>query len=407
MVFPLRLMAALMGAATVSVLATAKEYRVTLPAAAVDRAAQVVNITLPPEAPSAAVLVGRNGAVLDLQRGQGGAACFVVPEQKAGESLRFTLRASERAAAGDGVTAVKEEGRLRLAIGPHPVLDFQMDRDALPRGDIKPEYRRAGYIHPVFTPAGRVVTDDYPSNHVHHHGIWTPWTKTSFQGRHPDFWNMGTKTGAEDVVALDRTWQGPVQGGFEARLRMVDLSAASPVVALNETWRVTAYRVPAVSGGAVHVFDLEVTQACATRDPVVLPEYHYGGFGLRGAGEWNGPRDAAMFLTSEGVTDRIAGNNTRARWCYLGGRLAGGVAGTTVFGHPGNFRAPQPLRLHPNMPYLSFVPQQLGEFAITPGQPYLARFRFVAADGPPDRARLEAFWNGFASPATAQIDAVP
>jgi hypothetical protein len=37
----------------------------------------------------------------------------------------------------------------------------------------------------------------------------------------------------------------------------------------------------------------------------------------------------------------------------------------------------------------------------------VARFRFVAADGPPDRARLDAFWNGYALPAAVKVEAVP
>ncbi len=334
-----------------------------------------------------------------------GTARFVVPFQKAHESLHFTL------AAGGGksperVTVTPERGDLKLSVAGREALWFRLDRDRLPRTEIKPEIKRAGYIHPVFSPAGQLVTDDYPSNHVHHHGIWTPWTKTSFQGRSPDFWNMHLKKGAEDLVALDGTWSGAVHGGFEARLKMVDLSAPAPVTVLNETWRVTLYDV-AANSAPVRMFDLVVTQMCATSDPLILPEYHYGGFGFRGAGEWNGPGEAARYLTSEGITDRIAGNNTRARWCYLGGPgTAGPLAGTATLGHPDNFRAPQPVRLHPNMPYFSFVPQQLGEFRIEPGKPYVAQFRFIVSDGPPDRAQIDAYWNGYARPARATVESL-
>jgi len=163
-----------------------------------------------------------------------------------------------------------------------------------------------------------------------------------------------------------------------------------------------------VAGAAtpVRLFDLAMTETCATADPVVLPQYHYGGFGFRGAWAWNGPGQIAKFLTSEGETDRIKGNTTRARWCYLGGAVEGGAqAGTTTLGHPGNFRAPQPLRLHPDMPYFSFVPQQLGEFRIEPSHPYVARYRFVVADGAPDRALLDAYWNGYAQPAAVKVAA--
>jgi hypothetical protein len=407
MVFPSRLAAALAGVVVSTLALHARDYRVTLGAAEVDRAAQVIGFKLPADAPQSAVLRGPGGAELPVQVGAGGEATFVLPRQKAGESVTLTLTA----AGGErprGVDVRQEAGRLSVRVEGREAFVFQTDREATPRPGIKPEFKRAGYIHPVYSPAGKIVTDDYPSNHVHHHGIWTPWVKTKFQGRAPDFWNMGAKTGAEDFVALERTWEGAVHGGFVARLQMVDLSAPRPVVALHETWRVTSYRVVAAAGEVpVNVFDLEVTQTCATPDALGLPQYHYGGFGLRGADAWNGPGDAALFLTSEGISDRVAGNNTRGRWCYLGGRLDGAIAGTAVLGHPGNFRAPQPLRLHPNMPYFSYVPQQLGEFAIEPGRAYVARFRFVAADGAPDPARLDAFWHGYARPATVSLAPAP
>ena len=392
-------------AATAALAAVApKDVRITLAAADVDRAGQVVTFSLPRDASGAVAVRDASGGVHPLQAERDGTVQLIVPWQRAGETLTFTVAPGSKPAA-PGVTVAPEKGDLRISVGPAPVLSYRVDRNALPRGDIKPEIMRAGYIHPVFSPAGQLVTDDYPANHVHHHGIWTPWTKTSFQGRSPDFWNMQNKTGAEDLIAVDRTWNGPVHGGLEARLKMVDLSAPSPVVALNETWTLTVFAITGVPR-PVRMFDLVVAQRCATIDPLILPKYHYGSFGLRGADAWNGPGEAARFLTSEGITDRIKGNDTRARWVYLGGKTpAGALAGTAALGHPDNFRAPQPVRLHPNMPYFSYVPQQLGDFQIAPGETYRARYRFVVADGEPDRALLDAYWQGYARPATVKVTA--
>ena len=400
MAFTPRLLLALAGAMLISPCARSKEHRIVLPPENVDRLAQVVSFKLPLGAGRTTGVKHPNGTILPVQV-TGGEVVVVIPEQKAGETLSLVL--TEGPVPPAAVQAKAEKGQLRLTVSGNPVFEYRMDREALPRADIKPEFKRAGYIHPVYSPSGKIVTDDYPSNHVHHHGIWSPWTKTKFQGRSPDFWNMGAKTGAEDFVALDRTWNGPVHGGFESRLKMVDLSAPQPVTALNETWRVTAY----AAGPAVQVFDLEITQECATKDPLELPKYHYGGFGFRGADAWNGPGEAALFLTSEGETSRLKGNDTRGRWCYLGGKLDGAISGTAILGHPANFRAPQPMRLHPNMPYMSFVPQALGDFAIEPGNPYVARFRFVVTDGAPDRAKIDAFWNAYAQPSVVKVEAVP
>lgn len=399
MAFTPRLITVLATAAICVNAAQAKNYRVTVAPTDVERAVQVVTFKLPSDAPRATTLKPASGHPLSLQVGSDGMASFIVPAQKAGDPLTFILGESAAPAAVAGVEAKADRQRVHLTINGAPLFDYQMDKEALPRPDIKPEYKRAGYLHPIRTPSGTIVSDDYPPQHIHHHGIWSPWTKTSFQGRAPDFWNMGAKTGTVEFVALDRTWSGAVHGGFVARHRFVDLSAPSPVVALHETWEVTAYGTL----GSARVFDLVLTQTCASSDPLILPKYHYGGLGYRGRGEWLG-RDKANFLTSEGERDRVKANGQPMRWVHIEGLVeGGGTAGLAVLGHPGNFRAPQPVRVHPNEPYVSFTPSFDSDWKIEPGKPYVARYRFIAADGAPDRAKLDAFWNGYALPAVVKV----
>jgi hypothetical protein len=214
---------------------------------------------------------------------------------------------------------------------------------------------------------------------------------------------MGQLTGKVEFAALERTWSGPVHAGFVAKQRHLDLSAPTPVTALDETWEVTVYDVPGAAQ-PMRVFDLVLTQTCATDDPLILPEYHYGGLGFRGHDQWNGP-NKAFFLTSEGETDRVKGHASRARWLHIGGHVDGALAGVGILGHPDNFRAPEPLRLHPKEPFVCFAPSQLGEWRIEPDRPHVARYRFVVTDGPADRALLEACWQAFAKPAVATVTA--
>ena len=370
------------------------DYRVSVEAAPVDRSGLILRVPLPQDAPGVVWL--RDGSrSLAVQRESDGTGTAILDWVPAGKALELRLEAGSPAA--EAVKVSTRTDAIDVAVEGRPVLGFP----TVARTDVPEAIRRAGYLHPVLSPAGVQVTDDYPSNHPHHHGIWAPWTKTSFQGREPDFWNMHQGTGAEQLVKIHRTWSGPVHGGLEAELRMSDLSgpAPEPVPVLTSRWAVTCYAV----GGAMRVFELRIEQNCAGPDALGLPEYHYGGFGIRGAAEWNGPGDAARFLTSEGIFDRKEGNGSRARWCYLGGKVGGAQAGTAVLGHPENFRAPQPVRLHPDMPYFSYVPQQLGGFAIEPGKPYVARFRFVVTDGEPDAKRFEACWQALAHPAVVKV----
>ena len=61
--------------------------------------------------------------------------------------------------------------------------------------------------------------------------------------------------------------------------------------------------------------------------------------------------------------------------------LTAPFTGIAILCHPENFRAPQPMRLHPKEPFVCYAPSQLGDWAIEPGRPYVSRYRFVVKDG--------------------------
>ena len=81
-------------------------------------------------------------------------------------------------------------------------------------------------------------------------------------------------------------------------------------------------------------------------------------------------------------------------------------AGITLMCHPGNFRAPQPVRLHPHKPYFCFAPMQLGDFEINLGRTYTSRYRFYAHSGPAKAEQSERLWQDYAEPPKARVIAV-
>ncbi len=282
------------------------------------------------------------------------------------------------AAAAEEVTAAREGKQIVVRSGDKEILRYQAEPGELPRQDIPEVYRRGGYIASIHTPTGRLVTDDFPPNHVHHHGVWSPWTKTGFEGRKPDFWNMGEGTGRVEFVAVDDVWQKDGRAGFKVRHRFIDMTAKPEKVALLETWEV------AVASAADHfLVDLAITQTCAGESPLKLPEYHYGGLGFRGNRAWNRAANC-RFLTASGLTDRTKVNTAKETWCWVGGKVDGETCGVTFLCHPSNFRAPQPVRVHPEEPFFCYAPQQGGAMEIAPGKPYIARYRMIIADGEPD-----------------------
>lgn len=377
-----------------------RAHTVTVAAGGVDRRGTVVSFPLPttPDA-EAYHLEPSSGPSVPLQVGEN-RAWFVLDRLQAEQERTYQIESG--AAARSALRLYRKGKMVDIAIGDTPVLRYWAKPRPVPPG-VDSIYERGGYIHPVRTPSGRVVTGDYPDDHKHHHGLWSAWTETHFRGRAPDFWNMGTGTGEVQVMALDSTWSGPVQAGLTARHRYVDRTGPAPVTALYEEWTLRVYRV--ATGNETpdyRLFDLVVTQTTASNSPLILPEYRYGGVAVRGPDAWYG-NDNARFLTSAGRT-RVDGNRSRGRWNYFGGTVEGKRAGIAMLGHPANFRAPQPLRIPPDMPYFTFAPSQLGQWCIAPGQPHEARYRFVTFDGPPDPALLNRLWRDYAYPPSVTVE---
>lgn len=306
-----------------------------------------------------------------------------------------TLAASlpHHASAADVAVTAKREGKqVVFRAGEREVLRYQAEPGEFPRADIKEAFRRGGYLHPIYTPSGKLVTDDFPSNHVHHHGIWMPWTKTVFEGRSPDFWNMGEGKGRVEFFELGKIQEENGRAKFGASHRFVDLTVQPPKVALNELWDITVSS--ASDGKPRYIIDFVSTQTCATDSPLKLPKYHYGGFGFRGNWVWNGG-DALSTLTSAGETDRKKINESRVKWGWVGGKVDGQFAGVTILCHPSNFGFPQPVRLHPSEPFFCYAPQQLGDMEIKPGAPYVSRYRIIVADGQPTREEADGWWTAW------------
>ena len=333
------------------------------------------------------------GRISAVQISKGGQAQLILHDLKAGEKRWLSL--SPAAQLEPRVSVVQDNHVASFKVDRRQITAYHTEIGPLPRPDIDPIYRRAGYLHPIYTPDGTLVSDDYPPNHIHHHGVWAAWTRTVFEARTPDFWNMGSGTGRVEVVEVDSLWSGNVVGGMRAKHQYLDILGDK--VALLESWQVLVYD----TGAPVNIIDVEVDQYTATDSTLTLMEYHYGGVGFRGHRDWDGA-ESADFLTSEGRT-RADGHATRARWCHIGGLVEGDRVGIAVMGYPDNLEAPQPMRIHPTEPFFNFAPTQAGGFQVSPGDTLTLRYRFVTYDGAPDAGMLDALWEDYATPAQVTI----
>ncbi|UCG86923.1 MAG: ThuA domain-containing protein [Gemmatimonadota bacterium] len=333
-------------------------------------------------------------------------------ETHAGQVRNFELRAvaSGPARAGaDQAVRVEDDGEsVWIRIRDKPVLAYRYAIQPAPEG-VDPIYARGGFIHPLYSPGGEVLSRIQPPDHYHHYGIWNPWTKTQFEGREVDFWNLNKGQGTvRPRQVLERT-AGPLRGGFRASLDHVVIGPDSTAsVALKEEWDVRVWNLDPASRAWLIDF---VSKLNPLDKPLTVEAYRYQGFSLRATGKWS---DAtATLLTSEGL-DKSNGNATRARWIDVNGVSAAsaGTSGILFMTHPGNYNYPEQLRLWPlganggeENVFINFNPAQDRDWELLPGRSYALQYRMLVYDGKLDPATADRFWRDFANP--PDVDTYP
>ncbi len=314
---------------------------------------------------------------------------WIVPGKLGANTVRrYRLTSASKPSQPNRVSVNDDGKHLLVKVGQKPV--FRYNHATVPSPDAKhPYYARSGYIHPLYNPSGQIITDDFNPDHAHQHGIMLAWRKMTFDGRETNGWDQQAGLGKVEHASLDEFGGGPVFGYFKARLRHVDLTAPdarTPV--LDETWAVRVYAFD-----DAFQFDITSTQTCASAQPVSIDRIHYGGMTIRGHADWH-EHGNFDYLTSEGKS-KTDGNQTRPRWVDLFGPLAGQTTGTLIMDHKDNFRFPQPVRLHPTMPYFCFTPASLESFTIKPGTPYVSRYRFYVHDGALNASMADRLWHQY------------
>jgi hypothetical protein len=76
------------------------------------------------------------------------------------------------------VTMQKEEGGLLILENGQKVLFYQTEPKSFER-----KYERCNYIHPLWGLDGAVLTEDFPSDHLHHRGIFWAWHQVWINGK--------------------------------------------------------------------------------------------------------------------------------------------------------------------------------------------------------------------------------
>jgi hypothetical protein len=297
------------------------------------------------------------------------------------------------------VKAVKHDGALTLKAGNKDLLRYQY-KTVYPPAGIDTVFRRSGFIHPLWSPQGQVLTRIQPPDHYHHYGLWNPWTHVLFEGDTIDFWNLNARQGTVRFADFISTASGHVYGQYAAVHEHVTFPGTKKEkVAIRELQTVRVYAPEADNN--YYIADINIQMNCPG-SPVRLLEYRYGGIGWRATEAWT--KENSRVLSSEGKTRKDA-DGSKARWCIVQGEVDDKVAGAVMISYPLNYNHPEPLRIWPDNAnrnrgdmFANFSPTKDKDWLLEPGKNHVLRYRFIVFDGEFSKEKAEAAWHYFALP---------
>jgi hypothetical protein len=231
------------------------------------------------------------------------------------------------AAAGSAQMQFVEDigrGTVTLRAGRNDVLTYRFG-DQLKEG-MDPQYVRSCYIHPLFSLDGKALTDDFPKDHLHHHGVFWTWPVVRTRGQDTQTWHPASPSLRQQFVGWLK--RKATKEAAELSVENVWKLAGREIVA-REFVKLNIHPADRI-GRAI---DLELRLE-AVGGPLELqgaPDQNkgYGGLCLRGAELFKG----ATLTTDQGIQKEDA-VNTSFRWADLSTRDLG-LAIFVSSDHPG------------------------------------------------------------------------
>ena len=298
------------------------------------------------------------------------------------------------------VVQIKIDSVLTISSGDNKLLTYQFKTVYHPKG-IDTNYRRSGFIHPLYAPHGQVLTRIQPPDHYHHYGIWNPWTHTLFEGDTVDFWNISGRQGTVRFAKFTAQNYGSNYAEYTAlHEHVVFKKNGTEKIALHEWQTVRVYKP--LEHASAYAVDLTIKMQCASQSPLLILAYRYAGLGWRATEYWD--KNNSEMLTSEGKT-RDSPDNTKARWIIVYGELPGNdEGGIVLLSHPSNYNHPEPLRIWDKKAnggrgdvFANFAPTKDKDWLLEPGKTYTLKYRLIVFNGKFDKSRAENAWNAFAN----------
>lgn len=276
----------------------------------------------------------------------------------------------------------EEKGTLTVRDGKADVLTYRYG-DQLKEG-ADPKQTRSCYIHPLFSPDGKVLTEDFPEDHLHHHGIFWTWPIV--------------KTREQDT----QTWHPANLRQYFVRWRRRKANGGGAVLSMETAWKLDGKEVVAREIVTLHIHpvveegravDLEImieaVGGALTLQGTLDQNKGYGGFSLRGAPMFKG----AAMTTDRGPLEKDSTNVT-FRWADISTK----ELGVAVFVSPEHIGFPTTWLIRNS--YAGFVNASwpgLKPATLQPDKPVILRYRIYIHQGDATAGRVSQAYERFLS----------
>lgn len=261
-------------------------------------------------------------------------------------------------------------------------------------------YKRSGFVHPINTLAGSTLTQIQPPDHYHHYGFWNAWTKVLFEKDTIDFWNLKSNRGTVQFAGIKALHRKKAKASFTVMQHHIAFpNTEKQKTAISENLQVVVQ--PLAGNNRAYIIDLVATMQCATKSPVHLLKYRYGGYGWRATPYWE---KANCKVTTSEKTQRHNTDGIKARWIMAQGPLPDNhYGGMVIMSHPQNYNHPEPLRIWDETSnegrgdlFVNYSPSKTQDWLLVPGMKYVLRYRLLVFDGSMDDETANHSWEQYA-----------
>ena len=211
-----------------------------------------------------------------------------------------------------------------IALEENGVPVFVYNYGMMLKPGVREDRTRCCYLHPVYAPNGAILTDDFPSDHLHHRGLHWAWPVVTVDGKVYDEWTI------KGMHARFEKWNRKQAGKNSAVLSVTNGWYVENRKVVQEDVEITVH--PATAGKR----DLEfVIKLLALADDVTIRGTDEGGKGYGGFNIRFAPR-AGMRIDTATLADSPDSDLKPNQWAEFTGIFSGKKAGAriTIDGDP-------------------------------------------------------------------------